>query len=160
MVAVKPPAPLAVAVPTVVVPSRIATVAPGVAVPVNITEELVVLNPEAGDVIVGALSMTLKLVAVLADAVKFVSPPYEALRLWFPAPNDEVLKVAVAALFRVVVPSEVVPSRKVTIPVGPVGVDEPGATTVTVAVSVTVWPKLEGLGDALKPVVVAAGFTI
>ena len=80
--------------------------------------------------------------------------------LWLPDASDEVLKVAVAAPFRRAVPRAVVPSEKVTVPVGPVGVDEPGATTVTVAVSVTVWLRLEGLGDATNVVVVAAGLTV
>jgi len=75
MVVVKLPAALTAVVPTVVVPSRIATVAPGVPVPVTITEELVVLDPETGEVIVGAVSTTLKLVAWLAETAKFGSPP-------------------------------------------------------------------------------------
>src|SRR5260370_16586578 len=65
-VVVKLPALLTVVVPTVVVPSRIATVAPGAPVPVTITEELVVLNPETGEVIVGAVRPTLKLTPPLA----------------------------------------------------------------------------------------------
>jgi hypothetical protein len=38
------------------------------------------------------------------------------------------------------VPKVVFPSRKVIVPVGPVGILEPGAMTATPAVSVTVWP--------------------
>ncbi len=75
MLTLKFPAALTEVVPTVVVPSRIATVAPGVPVPVTITEELVVLDPETGEVIVGAVSTTLKLVAWLAETAKFGSPP-------------------------------------------------------------------------------------
>jgi hypothetical protein len=80
--------------------------------------------------------------------------------LWLPDASEELLNVAVPALFREPVPSVVVPSINVTMPVGAVGVDEPGATTVTVAVSATVWPTLEGLGDAASVVVVAAWFTV
>jgi hypothetical protein len=75
MLTLKFPAALTVVVPTVVVPSRIATVAPCVPVPVTITEELVVLDPETGEVIVGAVGTTLKLVAWLAETARFGSPP-------------------------------------------------------------------------------------
>ena|ERR1700675_2235051 len=92
--------------------------------------------------------------------LKLASPPYIAVMLWLPDASDEVLKVAVAAPFRTDVPSVVAPSEKVTVPVGPVGVDEPGAITVTVAISVTVWPRLEGLGDATNVVVGVAGPTV
>lgn len=66
--------------------------------------------------------------------------------------------MALPALFSTTVPSDVdvVPSRKFTVPVG---VPAPGATTVTVAVSVTDCPKLAGLGDAVNAVVVPARFT-
>ena len=92
--------------------------------------------------------------------LKLVLPPYVAVMLWLPDASDEVLKVAVATPFRSTVPRVVVPSEKVTVPVGTVGVDEPGATTVTVAIRVTVWPRLEGLGDATNVVVVVAGPTV
>ena len=55
------------------------------------------------------------------------------------------------------VPSVSVPSLNVTIPKG---VPAPGAVAWTVAVSVTGWPKLDGLPDDASAVVVAAGFTV
>src|SRR5260370_11795440 len=75
MLTLKFPAAVTEVVPTVVVPSRIATVAPGVPVPVTITEELAVLDPESGEVIVGPVRKTLKLVAWFAETAKFGSRP-------------------------------------------------------------------------------------
>src|SRR5260370_37798459 len=66
MVVVKLPALLTVVVPTLVVPSETATDAPGSPVPVTITEGLVVMNPEGGDVIVGGFGAMLRLTTVLA----------------------------------------------------------------------------------------------
>ena len=45
----------------------------------------------------------------------------------------------------------VVPSRNFTLPDAP---------AVTVAFKVTVWPNIDGLGEAVRVVVVAAGFTV
>ena len=42
----------------------------------------------------------------------------------------------------------------------PVGVPAPGAATFTVAVNVTVLPRIDGFADELSTVVVAAGFTV
>jgi hypothetical protein len=49
------------------------------------------------------------------------------------------------------------PSMKVTVPVG---VPEPGALAVTVAVKVTDWPKTEGLGEALTAVLLPSLLTV
>ena len=57
-----------------------------------------------------------------------------------PAVSDEVAKVATPEVLRVPVPSVVVPSLKVTMPVG---VPVP-PLAVTVAVNVTDWPKAAG----------------
>ena len=68
----------------------------------------------------------------------------------------EVLNVAVVTpltVFSVPVPSFVVPSRKVTVPVG---VPAPGADTLIVTVNVTFWPDVDGLAEELSVVVVAA----
>ena len=54
------------------------------------------------------------------------------------------------------VPSVLLPSLKVTVPVG---VPEPGVLAVTVAVKVTDWPDLEGLSEETTIVVVSALFT-
>ena len=55
------------------------------------------------------------------------------------------------------VPIVVVPDLKVTVPVGG---PEPGAFAVTVAVKVTLVPKLEGFGVEVNAVVVASWFTV
>ncbi len=70
---------------------------------------------------------------------------------WAPAASDESLKVAVP-LVRETVLRDVVPSMKVTLPVG-VPLPEVGAT---VAVNVTGCPKTAGLVEAFKFVVVGA----
>ena len=56
-----------------------------------------------------------------------LSPPYTAVMLWLPVDRAAVLNVAVVPLI-VPVPSVVVPSLNVTVPVAPL---------VTVAVNVT-----------------------
>jgi len=69
------------------------------------------------------------------------------------APAVSVLrdKVATPALFRVPVPIAVPLALKVTVPVA---VPVAGATGATVAVNVTDWPRLEGLGELVSTVVV------
>ena len=54
-------------------------------------------------------------------------------------------------------PSVVVPSRHVTVPVG---VPVAGATAITVAVKVTTSLEVEGLGDEIMAIVVAAIVTV
>jgi hypothetical protein len=67
-----------------------------------------------------------------------------------------VVKVA-CPLLRVPVPSVVVPSRNVTVPVG---FPTPGETALTVAVKVTARPKTEGFKDEPSVVAVTAWFTV
>jgi hypothetical protein len=67
-----------------------------------------------------------------------------------------VVKVAVPAE-RVPVPRVTVPSRNVTVPVG---LPAPGATTATVAVKVTDWPKTDGFVPEATVVVVFALLTV
>ncbi len=70
--------------------------------------------------------------------------------VWLPIDKLEVLKLAVvvpAVVLSVPWPILVVPSEKVTVPVG---VPEP--LPVTVAVNVTAWPKAEGLTEAATTV--------
>src|SRR5712692_7041530 len=74
---------------------------------------------------------------------------------WAPAPSADVVRVAVPPL-RDLVPSVVVPSRKVT---EPVGVPTPGDVTVTVAVRVTGCPNTGAVGDTVSVVVVEAWLT-
>jgi hypothetical protein len=63
---------------------------------------------------------------------------------WLPTERDEVENVAIPEMFNVPLPRVVEPSLKVTVPVG---VPEPGAFAVTVAVKVIDWPKTEGLAE-------------
>ena len=90
--------------------------------------------------------------AVEVDPLKLASPPYEAVIVCEPAVSDEVLSVAVPAL-TLPVPMAVLPSRKLTVPVGEGELPDGG---VTVAVMVTDWPTDEGLGEEATAVVVAA----
>ena len=66
---------------------------------------------------------------------------------------EPALKAAVARVAwpetRAVLPSDVLPSKNVTVPVGV------PAILLTVAVNVTDWPAFDGLADELKVVVVA-----
>jgi hypothetical protein len=70
--------------------------------------------------------------------------------------SSDVLNVALvtpAFVDSVPVPKVVVPSLKVTVPVG---FPLPGATALTVAVKVTDWPKTDGLAEEVTVVVVSA----
>ena len=60
---------------------------------------------------------------------------------WVPTASVELVKLA-APLFRLAVPSVVVPSVNVR---NPAGVPTPGETALTATVNVTDWPKNEGL---------------
>ena len=57
---------------------------------------------------------------------------------------------------RLVDPRVVVPSLKVTVPLG---APAPGATTLTDAVNVTVWPNTDGFGEELSEVTVLSLLT-
>jgi len=86
--------------------------------------------------------------------LKFVSPLYTAVIEWLPRASDDVVKLAFP-LLSVPDPITVVPSLKVTVPVGvPVVEDE------TIAVNVTGWPKVDGFCDDVTVVVVLALFTV
>jgi hypothetical protein len=77
-----------------------------------------------------------------------------------PTASPEVEKVAVvtpALVATVPVPIKVAPSEKVTVPLG---VPEPGALMLTVAVNVTSSPLTEELGLPVTVVVVAAWLTV
>ena len=76
-------------------------------------------------------------------------PAYTAVMLWLPAVRVVVLNVAVVPEM-VPVPSVVVPSRNVTVPVAPL---------VTVAVKVIDTPNVLGFAELAKLVVVLAVFT-
>ena len=75
---------------------------------------------------------------------------------WFPTASDDVLIDAVPPLTGDV-PSDVAPSKNCTVPPG---LPAPGALTVTVAVTVTLAPNVDGFGALATDVVVAAGLTV
>src|SRR5438309_7441 len=83
---------------------------------------------------------------------------------WVAAARADVLKEPCPLPSSVVGPANVVvgaahvpPSMKVT---DPVGVPEPGANTLTVAVNVTDCPNVEGFADEVTTVCVMARWTI
>jgi hypothetical protein len=101
------------------------------------------LTEEPSAVVVAArLTVCVKAGDVLP--VKLLLPPYTAVSAWLVAAKLEVTKLACPELFRVSVPSVVLPSRNVTVPVG---VPAHGATGLTVAVNATAWPNTDGLAD-------------
>src|ERR1700680_1084423 len=81
-----------------------------------------------------------------------------AVMLWLPAPAEVTAQVAMpASIAWLTQPAMLTPpSWKSTVPVG---VPEPGALAVTVAVKVTLCPDAEGLTDELNAVVVTAWLT-
>ena len=64
--------------------------------------------------------------------------------VWLPRVRDDVLKDATPLLFNGTWASTVLPSAKVT---WPVGVPVPGGVAATVAVKETDWPGVDGLGE-------------
>jgi hypothetical protein len=69
--------------------------------------------------------------------------------LWVAADKVLIEYAATPLPFNVPVPSVVVPSRKVTVPVG-----VPAPPELTVAVNVTDWLKFAGLGEAVNATLV------
>jgi hypothetical protein len=84
------------------------------------------------------------------------SPLYLAVIECVPADRIEIVKVAMPEL-RFAVPRVEVPSKKVTVPVG---IPEPGATALTVAVNVTPSPKTDGFSDDVTVVELLALLTV
>jgi hypothetical protein len=135
------PLPLSVPVPRVIVPSRKVTVPVGVPdvldliVAVNVTG--VPLDVEAAELtsaVVVALAAAGVMVSIIAADVlpaKFALPLYFAVIECVPTASVDVVRVATPPLFNVPVPSVVVPSRNVTVPVG-----APPMPGLTVAVHV------------------------
>lgn len=128
-------------VPSVVVPSRNVTIPVGmpevldVIVAVNVTGAP--LDAETVELTKVAAVAAFAMVSVTAAEVlpaKFALPLYLAVMECTPAVSIDVVKVATPLLFRVPVPSVVVPSRKTTVPVGV------PPLPATVAVNVTAVP--------------------
>jgi hypothetical protein len=131
--------PFRVALPSVLVPSRKVSVPVGVpevldvVVAVNVTGAP--LDAEAAELTNTALVAANAMVSVTAAEVlpaKFALPAYLQVTECVPTVSVEIVKVALPPLLRVPMPSVVVPSRKLTAPVG-----VPLPPDVTVAVNVT-----------------------
>src|SRR5213080_3148985 len=89
--------------------------------------------------------------------LKLPSPAYVAVTAWVP-PARVAIELAVANPSpRGTVWRSAPSTKNDTVPVGP---PAPGATGATVAVKVTGWPKVEGLGEDPTVVVVSALPTI
>jgi hypothetical protein len=89
--------------------------------------------------------------------LKLPSPPYTAVIECEPTLRVLVANVATPEPSSVPVPTVVAPSLKVTVPVG---IPEPGALAVTVAVKVTDCPNEEGFALEVRAVVVGSLFTV
>src|SRR5437899_5600707 len=91
-------------------------------------------------------------------ALKFVSPPKEAVMIWLPTAKLELLKLAVVVpplVLSAPWPMLTPPSAKITTPVG---LTE--ALPVTVAVKLTLWPQTDGLIDDATSVALLVFVTI
>ena len=69
-------------------------------------------------------------------------------------PKVAVVKVATALAFSATVPSVLLPSRKVTLPVGV------PPESLTTAVKVTLWPNADGLFEEISAVVTSCEVTM
>lgn len=96
----------------------------------------------------GAFTVWLNAAEVLVANV--ASPEYFAVMECAPAASVDVVRVALPAL-SAPLPMEVAPSRNETVPEG-----VPGELLLTVAVSVTDWPVVEGFADDVTTVLVVA----
>ena len=129
----------------------------GATVAVNVT--LCPTRGETGKTVTAAVVDALATVTVSAVEVlvaKFGSPEYFAVIELVPigklvVANDAVPRESGS------VPSTVAPFKNSTVPVG---VPAPGLTGVTLAVSVTLWPKAGEVVDGLSVVVVVAAATV
>src|SRR6266478_1658566 len=101
------------------------------------------------------LGMTVSVSTAEVLVLKLPSPLYTAVIEWVAAESVEVVNVALPEL-SVPLPSEVAPSRNVTVPLG---VPVPGATTATIPVKVTDCAKQAGLSEAASVIVVSALLT-
>jgi hypothetical protein len=128
-----------VPVPSEVVPSRKLTVPVGVPEVLDVIVAVNVagapLGAEAAELTNAVVAAARVMVSVTIPEVlgaKFALPLYLALIEWVPPVSVDIVKLATPLLFNVPVPSAVVPSRKLTVPVG-----IPLLPDLTVAVHVT-----------------------
>lgn len=87
---------------------------------------------------------------------KLPSPEYDAVIVWLPSPSEEMVNVACPEESVTPEANVVDPSVKIAVPVG---VPAAGATALTVAVKVTVWPKTDGCVEEVIVVVLEAMLT-
>jgi hypothetical protein len=113
------------------------------------------LGEAATVVVVAGNTVCVKTGEVLVS--KLVSPWYTAVIEFAPTLSAEEVMLTVPFESSVPVPSEVVPFRNWTVPVG---VPEPGLTAVTVAVIVTLAPEFDGLGTTFTAVLEFALATV
>jgi hypothetical protein len=85
--------------------------------------------------------------------VKSPSASYTAVIEWLPIVSADVVKLATPEPSSIPAPSGVEPSMNITVPVG---IPEPGALEVTVAVNVTDCPNTEGLAEEATSELVAS----
>ena len=97
--------------------------------------------------------ITVRFTAIEVDELKVVSPLYFAVSECVPTASDVVEKVATQEGFNVPVPKFVVPSLKVTVPVGVLLPDGP----VTFAVRATFCPAATVVADTVNAVSDEAG---
>ena len=151
-----------VTVPSAVAPSLNVTVPVGTPAP-EVTVELSVtvcptvegfgVDVRLVDVAAAAGALTTWFTVAEVLTANVALPLYVAVSGWVPTVSVDVTSEALP-LTSVTVPSTVAPSLNVTVPVGTPAAD------VTVELSVTAWPLVEGLGLEVRLVEVAAGFTI
>jgi hypothetical protein len=158
-----PDPPLSVAIPSDAAPSKNVIVPVGVPEPaVGVTTALnttlcplVTCIAEAESAVVVLVFAATTIVTGATpdvDSLKFVFPAYTAVTECVPTARLDELNVAIPDPFSTPLPICVVPSKKFTLPVG---TPDP-ETGATVAVNVTLCPKVTCAAEALKLVVVAA----
>src|SRR5262245_31118718 len=110
--------------------------------------------PEVVSVTLVLAGLTVTLAAPMLASKLSLAGTYSAARLWLP--NGSVTTLLARPLLKATLPSSVVPSRKMMLPVG---VPFPGAATPTLAVSVTFCPFTASVALVASVVVVPAVVT-
>lgn len=154
------PPPFNAPVPRVVVPSRKVTIPVGVP---EVLDRIVAVNVTGAPLDAEAAELTITAVVPAGTAAVMVSvsapevllakvalPEYLAVTECVPTVSVDVVKVVTALLFSVPVPSVVVPSMKVTVPVG-----VPEVLDVIVAVNVNGAPLAAEAAELTNEAVVA-----
>ena len=163
LIAAEPAA--SVAEPSGVAPSKNVTEPPATPAPgANVVTEAVSVTASPNDdgfgVLVTEVAVAAEVtVCVDADDVlpaKLALPENDAVMLCAPVASELVL-IEAEKPESALEPSEVSPSKNVTVPLG---VPDPGASTETLAVSVTDCPNTDGFGVLATVVAVEAVFTV